>query len=62
MPKARELRAELVEVGRTSKRQSAKKDPPWRVKNLNKMQIRIFNIPINDNGASQAEMNRFLAG
>ncbi len=26
------------------------------------MQIRIFNIPINDNGASQAEMNRFLAG
>jgi superfamily II DNA helicase RecQ len=26
------------------------------------MQIRIFNIPITDNGESQAEMNRFLAG
>lgn len=26
------------------------------------MQIRIFNIPITDNGECQAEMNRFLAG
>jgi hypothetical protein len=26
------------------------------------MQIRIFNILISDNGESQAEMNRFLAG
>jgi len=26
------------------------------------MQIRIFIIPITDNGESQAEMNRFLAG
>lgn len=26
-----------------------------------KMQIRIFNIPITDNGEMQAEMNRFLS-
>lgn len=26
------------------------------------MQIRVFNIPISDTGAMQAEMNRFLAG
>jgi len=29
---------------------------------FDKMQIRIFNVPITDNGEIQAEMNRFLAG
>ena len=29
---------------------------------LGKMQIRIFNVPLTDNGESLAELNRFLAG
>lgn len=62
MPKGSEAVLERSRERRTTKWQSDKtKYRLWRSKIFLKMQIRIFNIPITDNGEMQAEMNRFLS-